>query len=73
MPDYKSMYYHLAGRMATSVEVLEMTVKALEGTTAALSDTTSALAELTEKLKQSQLITEEMFMTENDYDIAPVL
>lgn len=55
MPDYKSMYYHLAGRMATSIEVLEMTVQTLNSTTV-------ALAELTEKLKKAQLVTEDMFI-----------
>lgn len=59
MPDYKSMYYHLAGRMATTVEVLEMTVETLEGTTAALTS-------LTEKLKISQLKTEDMFIDSKD-------
>ena len=37
MPDYKAMYYHLAGRMATAVDALEATTK--------------ALVEITEKLK----------------------
>ena len=55
MADYKSMYYHLAGRMATTVEVLEMTVETLEGTT-------KALTVLAEKLKNAQLTTEEMFI-----------
>ena len=27
MPDYKAMYYHLAGRMATAVDALEATTK----------------------------------------------
>lgn len=61
MPDYKSMYYHLAGRMATSIEVLEMTVQTL-------SSTTAALAELTEKLKKAQLVTEDMFINSEDAD-----
>lgn len=65
MPDYKSMYYHLAGRMATSIEVLEMTVQTLEGTT-------TALAELTEKLKQAQLVTEELFISEDGDDAQPI-
>ncbi|WP_409969071.1 hypothetical protein RFF05_03705 [Bengtsoniella intestinalis] len=65
MPDYKSMYYHLAGRMATSIEVLEMTVQTLEGTTV-------ALAELTEKLKQAQLVTEEMFISDDGDDAQPI-
>ncbi len=55
MADYKSMYYYLAGRTATSVEVLEMTVQTL-------SATAEALTVLTEKLKQAQLETEEMFI-----------
>jgi len=29
MADYKSMYYHLAGRMATTVEVLGTTTEVL--------------------------------------------
>jgi len=51
--DYKAMYYHLAGRMAGAIEVLEAT--------------TNALNEITQKLKVAQLTTEEMFMnTEGD-------
>lgn len=49
MVDYKAMYYHLAGRMATAVEVLEAT--------------TNALADITEKLKLAQKTTEEMFLS----------
>ena len=37
MPDYKAMYYHLAGRMATAIDALEAT--------------TNALVDITEKLK----------------------
>ncbi len=59
MPDYKSMYYHLAGRMATSIEVLETTTKILQ-------DTTENLAQLTEKLKLAQQTTEEMFINSED-------
>lgn len=66
MPDYKSMYYHLAGRMATTVEVLEMAVETLAGTTNALTGTTNALAVLTEKLKQAQLTTEDMFINSSE-------
>ena len=69
MPDYKSMYYHLAGRMAITVEVLEMTVDTLQGTTNALKDTTSALTTLTEKLKRAQITSEDMFINdEQDID-----
>ena len=55
MPDYKAMYYHLSGRMATTVEVLEATTEVLESTT-------DALIELKDKLKLAQQITEDMFM-----------
>ena len=52
MPDYKAMYYHLAGRMATAIDALEAT--------------TNALVNITEKLKLAQQITEEMFISAPD-------
>lgn len=52
MPDYKAMYYHLAGRMATATDALEAT--------------TNALVDITEKLKLAQQTTEEMFMSGPD-------
>lgn len=54
MPDYKAMYYHLAGRMATAMDVLDAT--------------TNALVEITEKLKLAQQTTEEMFISGADDD-----
>lgn len=54
MPDYKAMYYHLAGRMATALDALEAT--------------TNALVEITEKLKLAQQTTEEMFISSPDDD-----
>ena len=54
MPDYKAMYYHLAGRMATAVEALEAT--------------TGALVVITEKLKQAQQTTEDMFLGDAEDD-----
>ena len=54
MPDYKAMYYHLAGRMATAVEALEAT--------------TNALVAITEKMKLAQQTTEEMFISDPDDD-----
>ena len=54
MADYKAMYYHLSGRMATAVEALEAT--------------TGALVEITEKLKKAQQSTEDMFINCNDDD-----
>ena len=54
MPDYKAMYYYLAGRMATAVEALEAT--------------TNALAAISEKLKLAQQTTEDMFSECEDDD-----
>ncbi len=54
MPDYKAMYYHLAGRMATAIDALEAT--------------TNALVTITEKLKLAQQTTEEMFISGSDDD-----
>jgi len=54
MPDYKAMYYTLAGRMATAIEALEAT--------------TGALVTITEKLKQAQQSTEDMFINSSEYD-----
>jgi hypothetical protein len=55
MPDYKAMYYHLAGRMATAVEALEAT--------------TGALVAITEKLKLAQQTTEDMFVNRADEEL----
>lgn len=52
MPDYKAMYYHLAGRMATAIDALDATTK--------------ALVEITEKLKLAQQATEAMFISSVD-------
>ena len=54
MPDYKAMYYHLAGRMATAIDALEATTK--------------ALTDITERLKLAQQTTEEMFISSPDGD-----
>jgi hypothetical protein len=54
MPDYKAMYYHLAGRMATAIDALDATTK--------------ALVEITEKLKLAQQATEAMFISSVDDD-----
>lgn len=55
MPDYKAMYYHLAGRMATAIDALEAT--------------TNALVDITEKLKLAQQTTEEMFISDSNDDV----
>lgn len=54
MADYKAMYYHLAGRMATAIDALDATTK--------------ALVDITEKLKLAQQTTEEMFINSTDDD-----
>lgn len=62
MVDYKAMYYHLAGRMATAIEVLEYATDTLVGAT-------EALAALTEKLKQAQQSTEDLFINGDEDDL----
>ena len=69
MPDYKAMYFHLSGRMATAVEVLEMAGEALQATISALNGTSDALANLTEKLKLAQNATEDMFIGCDEEDV----
>ena len=64
--DFKAMYYHLAGRMATTIDVLEATTEVLEATAKALKETTSAMVDLKEKLKLAQQLTEEMFIGVED-------
>ena len=59
MADYKSMYYYLAGRMATTIEVLG-------ATTEMLKTTAGALADLKAKLESAQQATEGMFMDCDD-------
>ena len=61
MTDYKSMYFHLTGRMAGAVETLDATVEILEAST-------NALRNITEKLKLAQQVTEEMFINSDDED-----
>jgi len=69
MADYKAMYYHLAGRMATTIEVLEYATGALTSITEALVGTSEALTALTEKLKLAQQTTEDMFIDSDDEDL----
>ena len=61
MTDYKSMYYHLSGRMATTIEVLGTTTEMLQATS-------DALATLKGKLEQAQKATESMFLVGDDED-----
>ena len=73
MTDYKSMYYHLAGRMATTIEVLEATTEVLEATTKTMEATSTALVTLKEKLKLAQQVTENMFIKTYDHDLSEIL
>ena len=68
MADYKAMYYHLAGRTATAVDVLEATTNIMEANAKAMMASIDALTELKERLKLAQQITEEMFINSNDGD-----
>ena len=80
MADFKSMYYHLAGRTATAVDVLEATTSIMEANAKAMLASassmmasaesmlasTEALANLKEKLKFAQQATEDIFMNGDD-------
>ena len=68
MADFKSMYYHLAGRTATAVDVLEATTNIMEANAKAMMASIEALADLKEKLKLAQQATEDMFMNTADGD-----
>ena len=82
MADYKSMYYHLAGRTATAVDVLDATVSIMEAnaktmiasseamktSAESMLSSVGALAELKEKLKLAQQITEDMFISSDEGD-----
>ena len=69
-PDYKSMYFHLAGRMAVAVDSMEVIVDSLKAVTAALESNAISMQALTEKLKNAQQATEEMFIDAEDADEA---
>ena len=79
MADFKAMYYHLAGRTATAVDVLEATTSIMESNAKAMIASAEsmlasveALTELKEKLKLAQQITEDMFINcEEDPDDNP--
>jgi len=70
MADYKSMYYHITGRVAGAVESLEAataTLKAtIQTTNLALQESVEVLVSLMESLKSAQQATEEMFMDTDD-------
>ena len=68
MVDYKSMYYYLAGRTATAVDVLEATTNIMEANAKAMMVSIEALADLKEKLKLAQQVTEDMFMNSDNED-----
>ena len=75
MADYKAMYYHLAGRTATAIDVLETTTsimeanaKAMKASAESMLASVEALAELKEKLKMAQQLTEDMFINCDEDD-----
>ena len=68
MADYKSMYYYLAGRTATAVDVLEATTNIMEANAKAMMASIEALSDLKEKLKLAQQATEDMFINRDDDD-----
>ena len=68
MVDYKAMYYHLAGRTATAVDVLEATTSIMEANAKAMMASIEALADLKEKLKVAQQVTEDMFINSDAGD-----
>ena len=75
MADYKSMYYHLAGRMAMAVDVLDSTIAIMEAnarvlmaSSEAMLSSVDALSDLKEKLKLAQQTTEDMFIESDDED-----
>ena len=66
MADFKSMYYHLAGRTATAIDVLDATTNIMEANAKATMAAVEALTELKEKLKLAQQLTEDMFINSDD-------
>ena len=60
------MYYHLAGRTATAVDVLETTTSIMEANARAMMASIEALTILKEKLKLAQQLTEDMFIGIDD-------
>ena len=62
MPDYKSMYHHLAGRVAMITEVSESMSKSLEAAIQTLSIISDEFAVLSNKMKHAQQQTEEIFI-----------
>ena len=73
MTDYKSMYYHLAGRTATAVDILEATISIMEAnaevmisSAESMKASVASLTALKEKLKHAQQATESMFLIGDD-------
>jgi len=58
MPDYRAMYFHLAGRVAGAVDVLAVATDMLQSVN-------NSLGELGETLKDAQQKTEEMFINDD--------
>lgn len=68
-PDFKSMYYYLAGRTASTADILETTNGILDYVAHKYADVSEIILEisqtltvLSEKVKNAQQETEEMFI-----------
>jgi hypothetical protein len=77
MADFKSMYYHLAGRTATAVDVLEATTGIMEAnakvmiaSSESMMASVESLIILKEKLKLAQQNTEDMFINIGEEDLS---
>ncbi|MDR3311183.1 MAG: hypothetical protein LBS90_07540 [Oscillospiraceae bacterium] len=68
MADFKSMYYHLAGRTATAIDVLEATTSIMEANAKSMMASVESLVNLKEKLKLAQQETENMFISGDEDD-----
>ena len=53
MADFKSMYYHLAGRTATAVDVLEATVAIMDANARSMVSAADAMIASSEAMKSS--------------------
>ena len=66
MPNYRDMYFHMAGRTATTIEVLESTAGIMDSVTGSLQAVSKEILELAGRLKLAQQRTEEMFINSTD-------
>jgi len=60
-PDFKAMYYLMAGRMAVAIDTMAVAVDGLKATTGALEI-------LTKNLQEAQSAAEEIYLNSEDDD-----